>query len=201
MNPDFISKIVLYFQQGGFVMYPLGILTVVLWYALGYRFSILDRGSKRSLRILCERIESGREKAEKGIIVEAVRTAYKLKKEQSANIKPLLDEEILSAKKRLKSFNILINSIVIVAPLLGLLGTVTGMIETFDSLADTSMFSQTGGIAGGISEALFTTQMGLVVAIPGLFAGKFLEKKARTMLRELYQLKDMVCGKPEIKES
>ncbi len=54
------------------------------------------------------------------------------------------------------------------APLLGLLGTVTGMIETFDGVA-----SAVDGVgrrmADGISQALITTQVGLVVAIPGLF--------------------------------
>lgn len=54
------------------------------------------------------------------------------------------------------------------APLLGLLGTVTGMIETFDGVS-----SAADGVgrqmADGISQALITTQVGLVVAIPGLF--------------------------------
>lgn len=56
------------------------------------------------------------------------------------------------------------------APLLGLLGTVTGMLSTFHGLA-----GGTGGqktmdlIAGGISEALITTETGLVIALPGLF--------------------------------
>jgi biopolymer transport protein ExbB len=53
------------------------------------------------------------------------------------------------------------------APLMGLLGTVTGMITTFDILA---IFG-TGNVkamAGGISESLITTQTGLIVAIPGL---------------------------------
>ncbi|WP_428387978.1 MotA/TolQ/ExbB proton channel family protein [Mucisphaera sp.] len=56
------------------------------------------------------------------------------------------------------------------APLLGLLGTVTGMLNTFDALA-----GGTGGeptidlVASGISEALITTETGLIIAIPGLF--------------------------------
>ena len=74
-----------------------------------------------------------------------------------------------------------IQSIVIVAPLLGLLGTVIGMIETFDSLQDSSMYSQSGGIAGGISQALVTTQMGLLVAIPGLLIGRQLDKKQKSI--------------------
>jgi biopolymer transport protein ExbB len=57
-----------------------------------------------------------------------------------------------------------------VAPLLGLLGTVTGMLATFAALASGSGGEKTMGmIAKGISEALITTETGLVVALPGLF--------------------------------
>jgi biopolymer transport protein ExbB len=52
------------------------------------------------------------------------------------------------------------------APLTGLLGTVIGMLKTFDGLSS-SAGATTGLIAGGISEALITTQAGLVIAIPG----------------------------------
>ena len=56
------------------------------------------------------------------------------------------------------------------APLVGLLGTVTGMLTTFSALANGSGGDQTMGmIAGGISEALVTTMTGLVIALPGLF--------------------------------
>ena len=81
----------------------------------------------------------------------------------------------------LGAYRLVIRSIVLVAPLAGLLGTVTGMIETFDALAEMAMFTQSGGIAGGISEALITTQMGLAVAIPGLVAGRLLDRRERTL--------------------
>lgn len=56
------------------------------------------------------------------------------------------------------------------APLVGLLGTVTGMLTTFGALASGSGGDKTMGmIAGGISEALITTETGLVIALPGLF--------------------------------
>jgi biopolymer transport protein ExbB len=57
-----------------------------------------------------------------------------------------------------------------VAPLLGLLGTVTGMLATFGALASGSGGDKTMGlVAEGISEALITTETGLVIALPGLF--------------------------------
>ena len=56
------------------------------------------------------------------------------------------------------------------APLLGLLGTVTGMLATFGALATGSGGEKTMGlVAEGISEALITTETGLIVALPGLF--------------------------------
>lgn len=55
-----------------------------------------------------------------------------------------------------------------VAPLLGLLGTVAGMVTTFDAVAD--VMGHTGArAAGGIRRALITTQFGLIIAVPGVF--------------------------------
>ena len=63
------------------------------------------------------------------------------------------------------------------APLVGLLGTVTGMLATFDALARGSGGDKTmAQIAGGISEALVTTMTGLVVALPGVFFQYQLER-------------------------
>jgi biopolymer transport protein ExbB len=67
---------------------------------------------------------------------------------------------------------------------LGLLGTVTGMIATFDVL---SVFG-TGNakaMAGGISEALITTQTGLLVAIPGLYMKGFLDRRADNLIQRV----------------
>jgi len=66
------------------------------------------------------------------------------------------------------------------APLLGLMGTVTGMIASFEVI---SLFG-TGNakaLSSGISEALITTQIGLIVAIPGLFMGNFLLRRAEQL--------------------
>ena len=79
----------------------------------------------------------------------------------------------------------LIKSFIAVAPLLGLLGTVGGMIETFSSLQTMEMFKPNGGISQGISQALLTTQMGLIVAVPALLFLKVLEKRKKIFLEEL----------------
>lgn len=76
-----------------------------------------------------------------------------------------LGEAVLKETPRLNRFNMILKVIAVVAPLLGLLGTVTGMIITFQAI---TLFG-TGDpklMAGGISQALITTVLGLVVAIP-----------------------------------
>jgi biopolymer transport protein ExbB len=64
------------------------------------------------------------------------------------------------------------------APLLGLFGTVTGMLATFDALASGTGGEQTmGAIAKGIAEALITTEAGLAVALPGVFFHYFMAQR------------------------
>lgn len=70
------------------------------------------------------------------------------------------------------------------APLLGLLGTVTGMIETFDVIRGVGT-GNPRALASGISEALITTQAGLLVALPGLFAALALRRQARHLYQGL----------------
>jgi biopolymer transport protein ExbB len=92
----------------------------------------------------------------------------------------ILDETVVTINRSLTDYLAVIGVLAAIAPLLGLLGTVTGMIGTFDIL---SVFG-TGnakGMAGGISEALITTQTGLLVAIPGLYMKGFLERRASTL--------------------
>lgn len=64
---------------------------------------------------------------------------------------------------------VILAALTAVAPLLGLLGTVNGMINTFDAVATVSGNTGTE-VAGGISQALITTQFGLLVALPGVFS-------------------------------
>ena len=84
-----------------------------------------------------------------------------------------VDEHILREMGVIDRFGSMIVVIAAVAPLLGLLGTVTGMIATFDAITEFG----TGDpklLSGGISEALITTELGLCVAIPTLLLGNLL---------------------------
>lgn len=95
-----------------------------------------------------------------------------------------VQESMLAAVPAVERFGSSIMVFAAVAPLLGLLGTVTGMIATFDVITEFG----TGDprmLSGGISEALITTKLGLVVAIPCLLAGTLLNGSADAFLTRL----------------
>ncbi len=72
-----------------------------------------------------------------------------------------------------------------VAPLLGLMGTVTGMIKAFDVVARSGALGRTELLAEGIAEALLTTAFGLLVAVPAIVAYHIYRAKAENLLREM----------------
>ena len=183
-----------YIETGGWVMPPLIVATVVLWVAIGYRFATLRRGTQRGVRNLLRRYDKGKTPRSDGLMVRALHKAMRLREQHQGDLRPYLDDALWEEEREIRKFGRLILTIVAAAPLLGLLGTVIGMIETFDSLGDMSLFSQSGGIAGGISQALITTQMGLDVAIPGLIVNGMLQRKQISIELELAQLKDIVCS-------
>jgi biopolymer transport protein ExbB len=75
-------------------------------------------------------------------------------------------------------------TIVAGAPLLGLLGTVTGMIKIFAAVASSGT-GITEKLSAGIAEALITTEAGLFIAIPALFVHAYLESRAVTILADV----------------
>lgn len=95
-----------------------------------------------------------------------------------------LQEAIFQIMPRLERFIPTLGMLAAVAPLLGLLGTVSGMINTFHVI---TIFG-TGDpklMAGGISEALITTELGLAVAIPVMFVHHFLERRVELVVSDL----------------
>lgn len=176
-------------------MWPLFFLVFALWYGLGYRYHAINRGTKKSVRVLIRKFATGKREVPRGFIDSAVvdgLSICEVTKDHKFTRK-LLDDKFFEYVQELNKYKKMVRTIVVVAPLIGLLGTVIGMIETFDSLASMSLFSQSGGIAGGISQALFTTQLGLVVAVPGLVIGRHLDKKAANLELDLEQIKDILC--------
>lgn len=88
-----------------------------------------------------------------------------------------------------------------VAPLLGLLGTVLGMIDIFSAFIGTNM-ANAAQLAGGISKALITTAAGLFVAIPALFFHRFLQRRVDELVvgmeQEAIKLVEVVQGDRDV---
>ena len=190
-----------FMNSGGIIMWVLFFLNLLLWYGLGYRYLTLKRGTRGNVRRLIEKHEKRKEaKIYVGLLDYAVQdaliaanTAKSIGKKPREYIYDALFPYIIVISK----YSVLVKTIVMLAPLVGLLGTVIGMIETFDALQSSSMFAQGDSIAGGISKALFTTELGLVVAVPGLIIGKILDKKEEQFTLDFEQVVDIISTKDE----
>lgn len=196
---NYWSEFLHFMNSGGAIMWVLFGLNLMLWYGLGYRYFTLKRGTQGNIRRLIEKHEErGNEKVYVGLLDFAVRDS--LAAAQSARAKALKPREyiydaLFPYVRVVTKYSVLVKTIVMLAPLVGLLGTVIGMIETFDALQSSSMFSQGDSIAGGISKALFTTELGLVVAVPGLLLGRILDKKEEQFTQEFEQIADIISTK------
>jgi biopolymer transport protein ExbB len=120
----------------------------------------------------------------KGATYRVLAAAVRNLERDRAHIEDIISEQILHESTYLNRFGSLIMVIAAVAPLLGLLGTVTGMISTFDIITEFG----TGDpklLSGGISIALVTTEIGLAVAIPALIFGNLLSGWAESIKDEM----------------
>ena len=99
-------------------------------------------------------------------------------------IESSLSEAMVRETPRLERFIPALRVLAAVAPLLGLLGTVTGMINTFHVITMHGS-SEPRLMAGGISEALITTQLGLAVAIPIMVATALLSRRAQNLAADM----------------
>jgi len=195
----YLDQFVTFMNAGGLVMWVLFGLNLLLWYGLGYRYLVLKRGTEGNVRRLIEKHHKrGDEKVFVGLLDYAIRDAIETEKNVRGianNTRHHVHNALSEYMNIISKYSILVKTIVMLAPLVGLLGTVMGMIETFDALQSSSMFSQGNSISGGISKALFTTELGLVVAVPGLIFGRILDKKEDRFALELEQITDIICTK------
>ena len=183
-----------YVEQGGYVMPALILAAMAVWYGIGYRIALLWRGGRRSPREVIADLEHDPHRDPQDPVELAVRTGLRVRETHPRDLERALGWELDEIAGSLDRFRLLTKTIVAVAPLLGLLGTVSGMIETFSALGDMALFSQSGGIAGGISQALLTTQFGLSIAIPGLIMGNFLERRQQLLVDRIEEIKAVLSG-------
>ncbi len=158
-----------YLAAGGWVMLPLAVLSLWLWALIFYKL------------IQLKGLRPGRGPARPGSWKAVLEKEMKTAADSSPGIRLARIERrrlLLEAKLdgQVKTLLVLAS----VAPLLGLLGTVTGMITTFEVISRFGT-GNARALAGGISEALITTQLGLMVALPGLFLGNFISHRVERM--------------------
>ena len=125
-------------------------------------------------------------KRKKGSTARVVSATIRNLDRDREHVEDIVSESILHENAHLNRFGALIIVIAAVSPLLGLLGTVTGMIATFDVITEFG----TGDpklLSGGISIALVTTELGLIVAIPMLLFGNLLSGWAERIKDEMEQ--------------
>jgi biopolymer transport protein ExbB len=187
---DLIANAYEYLHPGGPVMIPLILISLWMWALIVERvlyFRRIDKDNvdlKQAVKML-----SGAHLPETSNGLQ-IRVVASFIKERTGNKKldrDILDQCAMREMSPLKRCLSVIAVLAAVASLFGLLGTVTGMMTTFNVIA---LFG-TGNaraMAGGISEALITTQSGLLVAIPGLFMSAFLIRRANRLESRLNEV-------------
>ena len=156
-----------FLELGGNVLLLIMLITLVLWALIYERYSYF-RGPFRQL-------------------VDEHMAHWQARGDHGSWAARRIREQLISDARLKADANIAyIKVLVALAPFLGLLGTVTGMIEVFDVMALTGS-GNARAMAAGISKATLPTMAGMVVALSGLFFTNALERKAG---REVNQLAD-----------
>lgn len=156
---DALEAINNFFNAGGPVLYLIAILTFIMWLLLLERFWYFLFDYQREAQ---------------GVIA-----AWEARPERRAwDARAIRDKLISETRLRISQNLDLIKTLIMVCPLFGLLGTVTGMIDVF------TVLSITGGadarsMAAGVSRATIPTMAGMVAALSGVFANIYLRQKAR----------------------
>jgi biopolymer transport protein ExbB len=187
-------QIIELFQRGGVVMYAIALASVVgfavfferLWALQRSRvaprafiakvFALVEKGDERDALLL-----TSDNRSSAAMIFRAI-----LKKKGAAlpYMKEAAEEVGRQEAARLERFTGALGTVASVAPLLGLLGTVTGMIAVFQKVAETGVGNPLD-MAAGIWESLLTTAFGLGIGIPALLAHRFILSRVDGLVLEL----------------
>lgn len=154
-----------FFEKGGVVLYVVFFIAIFLWTLILDRYIYLYRGYKKHKELMLLEVK---EKT----VEDKFKTA----------IKNYIVEE---SKQKLNYGLSFIKTLIIVCPLVGLLGTVTGMIEVFDVMAIQGT-SDVKSMANGVSMATIPTMAGMVIALSGILFEKRLELSIKYQIEKLY---------------
>ena len=204
------EKFKAFFKKGGIVMYPLMLVAIIAlllflerFVMLSYRGHLGRRFTKNMDALVAEKKydEAANLCLKKETSLAMVLFAVLNKvNDTRENAERSLQEALLREQPKLERRMGLLAAMGTIAPLLGLLGTVTGIITLFTVITEVGT-NDARVLAGGISEALITTEMGLVIAIPVMILHGLLSEKIEKITSELYVQSTSLMNKVFGKES
>jgi biopolymer transport protein ExbB len=190
-------------RAGGLIGWIIIIMGLTALAISGVRFWLLSKSKNKNdklLTLVIDKINSNQiEAAQHLLISESSAVTRVLSKTLSylnrepEKVEDAIMEAIIKESQLIDRFGTVILVIASVAPLMGLLGTVTGMMSTFDIIT----LYGTGNpklLSGGISEALVTTMLGLIVAIPALLIGQYLGAKNEYIKSDMEKWALAICN-------
>ena len=147
-------------------------------------YKALRTGNKEEILKLCKDKTDSISKSVTKIVSNMDINFDELDNSHRQVIEGIISESILEQTTELEKGMSLLGTVVNAAPQLGLLGTVTGMIAAFSALTRNGT-STAKIVAGGISEALYTTAFGLIVAIPALVFYNYFNRRIDVIVAEM----------------
>lgn len=180
-------------SRGGWVLIPIFCLGWFAWYLLLERYLCYRRLQRLSLKCFWNLYKNQGLESAKAFLKEKKKSYFAMLGEVVMNhyadgseiVKYHLEEKQHQVSQELSKSMRSISVAASVAPLLGLLGTVSGMVHTFE-IIEMFGFGNPVLLADGISEALLTTQAGLLVAFPLMLAYNHLSSRIERMEQEVW---------------
>ena len=184
-----------FFKKGGIVMYPLALVAIFALLLCLERFLVLSyRGhlSRRFIKKLGKLVKETKYEDAANLCLKketslsmVLFAVLNRARETREDAERSLQEALLREQPKLDRRMGLLAAMGTIAPLLGLLGTVTGIITLFTVITEVGT-NDARVLAGGISEALVTTETGLVIAIPVMILHGLLSEKIEKVTSEMY---------------
>lgn len=196
-----MSYFIAFFTSGGFFMWPILALGIAVAAMAGERIhalyfkmnlnkehffktitSYLLKGDLEGMLLVCDQNPAPLSKVVKACLIRLMNQGT------DEEIQAALDEGALvetpAIEKRINFLSVFGN----LATLVGLLGTVTGLIQAFEAVANADPATKAAMLTKGISEAMNTTAFGLIVAIPAVYAYAVLQSRAQQLIEDINEI-------------